>query len=204
MLAMVAEIETRKGERTRAVIMDAAYALFLEQGFHGTSMRQVADRAGMAVGGIYNYYSSKEELFRAILLERHPYQQILPLLVNAPGESVEEFVQNGARSMIAELGNRPDFIKLMFIEIVEFNGENLPLIFETVFSKVVPLMQRFMDSKERLSQKNPAILFRAFLGLFFSYYILELMMNGIHQPGVDENTLNDFVDIFLHGILIKE
>ena len=65
-------------------------------------------------------------------------------------------------------------------------------------------MQRFMNSQARLRQKNPAITFRAFLGLFFSYYLSELMMVGVDQPDMKDNALNEFVNIFLHGILIKE
>ena len=51
-----------KGERTRAAILDAAYDLFIEQGFAATSMRDIAGRAGLAPGSLYNHFSSKEEL----------------------------------------------------------------------------------------------------------------------------------------------
>lgn len=61
-----------KGERTRRAVMDAAYRLFMEQGFHATSMRQIADRAGLALGGIYNYFRGKDEVFVAVLLDHHP------------------------------------------------------------------------------------------------------------------------------------
>ncbi len=41
-----------KGELTRASILEGAYQLFLQQGYHGTSMRQIAEEAGIALGGI--------------------------------------------------------------------------------------------------------------------------------------------------------
>ncbi|MBI3241616.1 MAG: TetR family transcriptional regulator, partial [Chloroflexi bacterium] len=37
-----------KGEQTYAAIIEAAYALFLKKGYHGTSMRQIAERADLA------------------------------------------------------------------------------------------------------------------------------------------------------------
>ena len=95
---MTEETALTKKERTRQAIEQAAYELFMEQGFNATSMRQIAERAGLALGGIYNHYKSKEEIFRAIILDRHPYKQILPLVLNAKGKTPEEFFQNAARA----------------------------------------------------------------------------------------------------------
>jgi AcrR family transcriptional regulator len=41
-----------KGERTRRQVIQAAQRLFVERGYHGTSMRQIAQEAGLALGGI--------------------------------------------------------------------------------------------------------------------------------------------------------
>ena len=49
-----------RGERTRAEIIQAAHDLFIQQGYHGTSMRQIAGQAGIALGGLYNHFESKE------------------------------------------------------------------------------------------------------------------------------------------------
>jgi AcrR family transcriptional regulator len=48
--------------RTRDAIVNAALGLFREHGFEGTTMRAVADRAGVSVGNAYYYFSSKDEL----------------------------------------------------------------------------------------------------------------------------------------------
>ena len=42
--------------------MTAALACFVERGFHGTAMPQIAERAGAAAGTIYHYFPSKEAL----------------------------------------------------------------------------------------------------------------------------------------------
>jgi AcrR family transcriptional regulator len=47
---------------TREAIVTAALELFREHGFEGTTMRAVADRAGVSVGNAYYYFSSKDEL----------------------------------------------------------------------------------------------------------------------------------------------
>jgi len=76
----MAKVTLKKGEQTRKVILDAAYGLIIRQGYAATSMRQISTKAGMALGSIYNHFSSKEDVFRVIIEERHPFFQILPAL----------------------------------------------------------------------------------------------------------------------------
>jgi AcrR family transcriptional regulator len=58
------------GSDKRAAIMEAALALFVERGFHGTAVPQIAERAGVGAGTIYRYFDSKEALVNAIYRER--------------------------------------------------------------------------------------------------------------------------------------
>jgi AcrR family transcriptional regulator len=192
-----------KGERTRQTILQAAYDLFLEQGYAATSMRQIAERTGLALGGIYNHFKNKQAIFSELVIGRHPFHQVLPLLQAAPGDTVEEFVRNAARRMLDELGRRPDFIKLMFIELVEFNGRDLPQMFQVVFPQILPLIQRFQAGREKIRSIPPYVLFRAFIGLFFSFYMTEFLLAGTPAMTLQENALDHFVDIFLHGIMIN-
>ena len=43
-------------------IADAAATLFLSGGYHSTSVREIAQRAGLSVGSVFNYFTSKEEI----------------------------------------------------------------------------------------------------------------------------------------------
>jgi AcrR family transcriptional regulator len=192
-----------KGERTRQGILEAAYELFLTQGYAATSMRQVAERAGLALGGIYNHFSSKEAIFSELILERHPYRQVLPILLNTPADDPESFVRLAAKMMVEELGRRPDFLKLMMIELVEFNGRDMPGIVERIIPEVVPLIQKFNIQQRLLRNIPPFIFFRAFVGLFFSYYITDMMIPAPASLLNQENALEHFIDIFLHGILAE-
>ena len=65
---------------SRGSILDAAQPLFVQQGYTATSMRQIAERAGITVSGIYNHFPAKGTIFQAILSERHPYQSLGVLL----------------------------------------------------------------------------------------------------------------------------
>jgi AcrR family transcriptional regulator len=55
---------------TKAKILDAAQALFAEQGFEKTQLDEVAARAGYTRGAIYAHYASKEDLFLELMEER--------------------------------------------------------------------------------------------------------------------------------------
>ena len=52
----------KKGERTRRVIVEKAAALFNTRGYFGSSMNDLMRETGLEKGGIYNHFSSKEEL----------------------------------------------------------------------------------------------------------------------------------------------
>lgn len=193
-----------KGERTQNDITQAAYQLFLERGYHGTSMRQIAEEAGIALGGIYNHFSSKEEIFTTIIIAHHPYVDVIPALQSAQGETVSEFIQDAASRLVSKLDERLDFLKLMFIELVEFNGQHLPQIFELFYPETLLFAQRLVDNRTELRNIPPPILVRAFIGLFFSYFMTEVLIGQYLPAEINENTLDHFIDIFLHGVLLEE
>lgn len=56
---------SEKGEATRAAIATAAQELFMERGYDKTTMRAVAERAGVSLGNAYYYFASKEHLVQA-------------------------------------------------------------------------------------------------------------------------------------------
>src|SRR5690242_12985719 len=53
-----------RGQRTQQRILDAALRVFGEEGYHQTSIDRVAKRAGCSRVSFYQYFSSKEDVFR--------------------------------------------------------------------------------------------------------------------------------------------
>lgn len=74
--------KTRRGETSRAVILQAALDLFQERGYEATTMRAIADRAGVSLGGSYHYFPSKEHLVLEFYRHTHDLhaEAIKPLL----------------------------------------------------------------------------------------------------------------------------
>jgi AcrR family transcriptional regulator len=68
----IAPNRTKRGETSRAAIFDAALALFQERGYESTTMRVIAERAGVSLGSSYHYFASKEHL--VLEFYRHTHQ----------------------------------------------------------------------------------------------------------------------------------
>jgi AcrR family transcriptional regulator len=202
---MVKQKEPSKGERTRKTILDSAYGLITEQGYAATSMRQIAEKAGLSLGSIYNHFPSKQDVFKAIVLERHPMIQIIPLLGSIQGRTVDEFVQNAAHALIKQLGrHQPELINLMLTEIVEFKGAHMPLVFEKMVPRMLQVAERLSQLDGELRPIPRPIMLRAFAGTFLFYYVTESLLGPAMPPEMRANALDHFVDIYLHGILVKE
>ena len=201
----MAEETQTKGETTRLAIEDAAVNLFMEHGYHATSMRQIAERAGLALGGIYNHFSSKEEIFEGIIVDKHPYKKILPLILEAQGDTAEDFLENAMHIVLTELGREPYYIKLMMIEFVEFNGGHGAAMLKEVAPKVLPVFEQIIKVRKNLRVTNPAMLMRAFFGMVISYFITEMVVSkSVIGNLLPKNSMDVYVDIFLHGILKPE
>ena len=60
---------TRRGQRTRAALVEAAAQVFAEKQFPATNVSDIAKRAGTAHGTFYRYFDSKEAIFREVALD---------------------------------------------------------------------------------------------------------------------------------------
>ena len=194
-----------KGEVTRLAIEDAAIELFMVHGYHATSMRQIAEHAELALGGIYNHFKSKDEIFEAIIVDKHPYKKILPLILEAEGETMEDFLGHAARVVIKELTSQPYYIKLMLIEIAEFNGAHGAVLIKEIGPKLLPVFERIIKTRKNLRLTNPAMLMRTFIGMVVSYMITEMLIsNSMLNKMMPKNPIDAYVDIYLHGIVKSE
>ncbi len=182
-------------------ILNAAYRLFVAHGYHGSSMRRIAAEAGIALGGVYNHFPGKRQLFTAVFLEYHPYRELIPAIEAAGGDTVEAAVRDAAERLLATMHGRPDFINLMFIEVVEMHGENLPALFAVILPRLSTAMQRLTAAGSGLRDLPPPVFMRAFVGMFFSYVITEQMLSPETLAAFPPDTLERFVDIFLHGVV---
>jgi AcrR family transcriptional regulator len=55
------------GEDTRQRILDVSAELFVDQGYDGTSLREIAERLGVTKAALYYHFASKDQIIRALL-----------------------------------------------------------------------------------------------------------------------------------------
>ncbi len=191
-----------RGEQTRNKIVQVAHDLFVKQGYHGTSMRQISKGSGIALGGLYNHFASKEEVFRAVFLEYHPYHEVLPRILDAQGETVEAFVRDAFTRVLRAVDNRPDFMYLMFIELVEFNSKHTQELFATYLPRVLSAMQNLLQTDPGETKSIHEMMFlRTFFGFIFGYFLTDIILGPQTPDGFREDAEKYFLDIYIHGIL---
>lgn len=124
--------KTVKGEHSRAAIFEAALALFQERGYEATTMRAIAERAGVSLGSSYHYFASKEHL--VLEFYRHTHQ--LHLAAIGP-------VMARERDLTARLRNVVRAVVVTCEPFHDFAGA----IFSTVANPVSPLNPFGKESK---------------------------------------------------------
>lgn len=75
----------RYDRRAMPPILEAALDAIVEMGYHGTTIRKIADRAGLSVPGVYHHYPSKHALLVAIM--EFAMEDLWQRTTNAIGEA---------------------------------------------------------------------------------------------------------------------
>ena len=83
--------KVRDAERSKELILESAANLFAAHGFDATTMQQIAEAAGLARGTPSYFFSSKENLFQAVLeRENEVFTHVVPEALQRAGEALRE------------------------------------------------------------------------------------------------------------------
>lgn len=110
--------EIRK--QKKQLIMDTALELFAENGFHATSMSQVAKKAGVSKGLAYNYFKSKQEILDEII--KTGFDSIYSHFdLNHDGILTRDEFEHFIRNSFKAIGKNQKFWKLYSAIIMQSN-----------------------------------------------------------------------------------
>ena len=129
-----AKRERRKDARP-GELLDAALELFVEKGFAATRAEEVAKRAGVSKGTLFLYFSSKEELFKAVVRENLSGQftewnamfdcfpgttpEMLKFCMHSWWERIGSTKASGiTKLMMSEAGNFPELAEFYKAEVI--------------------------------------------------------------------------------------
>lgn len=187
-------VESRSA-RKRGAILEAATAVFLEKGYDGTSMDDVAAKATVSKPTVYKHFADKERLFAEIV--RATTGQIdglvrLVIETMADQAGVEAALSVLARRFIAAL-MQPQVLRLRRLVIA--NAERFPDVgrswyeqgFERVLRTLADCFQN-LSARSVLNVEDPMIAAQHFVGLLLWIPINKAMFSGDH---VSSKTMND-------------
>jgi len=174
--------------RRKKAILDAAVICFIENGYHQTGVRDIAKRADVSLGNLYNYFSGKIEVLAEIAaIERADLEPFLRILSNdAPAEAViDKFIRAYTKHLSA-----PETV-ILALEIT------LEAIREPEIADL------FMESRERLISAIANALQRGVTDGTFrktvapwetAHLILEIIEGTAFRHGIEEVPLNTLVE----------
>jgi len=186
-------------DTTKTRILNSAYELFVEKGYRGSSMRDIAENAGIKAGSVYNHFKTKEDIFEAVFIEKHPLFRILALLEEVHGETAEELLTNAVNRLDTELQSEPGLLNLFFVEFVEMNGKHIPQAIEKNFPFDSNFMKQIFQMKDEIRDIRDPVLVRAVIGTIFANIIFNLFI-GDAEPR-RWGTQSEMTDVLLRGIL---
>ncbi|MDC1221502.1 TetR/AcrR family transcriptional regulator [Salibacteraceae bacterium] len=146
-------------EERKAQILDAALHVFAEEGYHSASVSKVAKRAEISKGLIYNYFHSKEEVLRALIIDLFDYA------MNALKMKPEEVISDERFKEIIELSiyiplQEPQRWKL-YMSLV-FQQNVAELLMSEMEPRMGPFMQQMMVYFQGKGYEDPMSMMRVF------------------------------------------
>lgn len=195
----------------RSVIATAAKELFIKQGFHATSMRDISRRAEVSLGNMYNYFETKEAIFESII---NGYLTVIDDKLKTILDEIDEPLEPESLRHLGEMAGKlvdehSDFWLLMYIDVLEFRNRH----FRKMFDGLADNFRRVYDTKFKAAVKrgdvrhgvDPAVVFTAAYMQFFNYFLVEKLFGGNSHLGLsDEQALNVLTKIFSYGVLSDE
>jgi AcrR family transcriptional regulator len=195
------KLRDRTLQKNQAAIEEIALRLFTRQGFHGTSIREIASEAGISIGNIYNYYPTKEALYVSLVRRyrdrmTRTQARLTPLLGRFDAESLRKLAQ-AARDIV--YGN-PDYWRLMYVDVTEFGNRHFAHSFRRLSKNLETLAGGYSGAGLRPGI-DPAFAYAAIYLQFFTYFLVEKLFGGKQHLGQPEAVaIEQLIRIFREGI----
>lgn len=179
--------EARKERITRkreSQILDAALSVFSEKGFGVATIPDIAEKAGLAVGSIYNYYPSKRDLFIAVIKNFIINAPLLNLIDELPkGDLAVTFTRIMQNRL--NLVENKDISKIPFLMAEIQRDSELKTMwieeFLRPFFKKMEMVYEDLAESGRYTDLKPEIMVRIVGGMILGFLILR-MMEGEDSP----------------------
>jgi TetR/AcrR family transcriptional regulator, acrAB operon repressor len=200
--------QIERSERSRAQILDTALKLFAHRGYGATSVRDIAEAAGLSKGNVYHHFPDKESIFRA-LLDRYfdamsqpefPFNRAL-----ATGTFPENLEQMG-RAARETVKTYRDYVALIYVDVVEFDGSHIRKFYAEMAKRFDTFLKQH-GMEEELRGKlqdglSPISAVMLATRIFYNYFSIEIIF-GVkdHFGKHTDEVIGEISRILRHGML---
>lgn len=193
-------------EHNQAAIEAAALRVFTRQGFHGTSVREIADEAGVSLGNLYNYYGGKEALFASVV---HRYEARMEVLRRKALAKIENCFDPDQLKQMADVirdivYKNPDYWRLMYIDVIEFGSKHFAPEFRSLARNIGKrLGDKLSASAARgpWTGLDPALAFTSIYLQFVTYFLVEKLFGGKQHLGMpDDRAIAQMIKLMTLGL----
>jgi AcrR family transcriptional regulator len=196
------ERRERHRDADRKALLEAAERVFARDGLAGASMRDIAAEAGMSVGGVYQFFPGKDDLYLAVLEDVwRAYQTAVKPSLDEPGfkPRLEAFT----RASVSFFAGREAFLSVFLAERSSFTAAFHDKVLGVVDlhkrvrrRQVSDLMQLGIEEGVLRPDDDPELLASAYLGLVSQCHVDSLTGKRHPLPSPDA-----ILSIFCHGVL---
>jgi AcrR family transcriptional regulator len=191
-----------KTQNTRDRILEASLKIFSQKGFLRATTKEIAKRAEVAEVTIFRLFSSKNKLVQEVI-RHHTFlpilQEILPDLIRMDHRQALEMI---ARRFLERLEERKAFIRILHAEGFRYSARVKSRYFRSMGESIHTLASYFLHCQQRglLREFKPEIGAEAFLGMFFSLFLMQVLLPPRELKAMDrEEIFREFIDIFFRG-----
>ncbi len=197
-----------RSEQSRRHVLDIALQLFSRQGYRATTVRDIADTAGVSTGSVYHHFPDKEAIFRTLLDEfwaitdsrRYPFRRAL-----TSGRFPDNLEQLGCAARDSVREYRP-YIALIYVDVIEFDGTHIRKFYSEMGQRYAALLEEvgmLQEIRARLrGGVSPISALLMTTRIFFNYFSLEILFNVSEPFGKDSmEVIQEIADILRNGML---
>ncbi len=164
-------------EARRNQILDAATYVFAEKGFHGTTIRQIAQQAGIADGTIYIYFKTKTDLLLGILNRLNESEQRGAALVQGGEGDFATFFNVYLRHRMQVIAADFQALRAILPDILsnpELRDHYYSQVIEPTFALAEPIVQTWIE-QGKIKPVDPKLALRAISGMALGLLVLWML-----------------------------
>ncbi len=133
---------------TRNKIHSAAIKLFAKKGFAATSVKNIAEEAGISIGLMYRHYKKKEDLFNALVTYATEGLDRILKMFQSDG-SPAELIQQFTREILKALNNDDEYAQFQMLMNQTFTIEDPSTEIKALIKKSEDIMQQTIQLIEK-------------------------------------------------------